>query len=506
MRWNIIFLQHRSLWASLLFLQGVWGGCAHFQRAPTARPSPVVLFFSVGVNGQLAPCGCSEGMKGGIPKIASVVENAKASGWPVFYFDGGNALFPAKPSLEGAEPELKRRAEAVAQALKQMQATSVSEGKNDGLFGDTFRRSLNLPWQDLNSGQLFQLAGHAVAVVNASSLEWAQTLGNTMRQQGAEFVVALVQQPVRNLLGHSHPSVNILISSEALGLGDAEENLLVSQPSPVVQIQPRGQSLLRLDLHFQGEDLAAFQWKPTPESLGRERRALEERMEVLRKQVNEPSLPEITRRLRKQKLEELAARSQALTEALPPSNAAQNQFSVTFISIESQLPNQKDIQQVVEAYDRDVTSINLQRAREEQAPCPQAADGQPQFVGSETCRTCHLPAYELWTRTRHASAYSSLEKKEKQYHVECVGCHVTGYRKPGGVCRIDEVKNRASVGCESCHGPGSLHVESPLSDNTIDPAPSATVCESCHNQENSPHFEASKYLPEVLGPGHGGNR
>ena len=58
------------------------------------------------------------------------------------------------------------------------------------------------------------------------------------------------------------------------------------------------------------------------------------------------------------------------------------------------------------------------------------------------------------------------------------------------------------MGCESCHGPGSLHVENPSPD-TITGKPGEKVCVTCHNPENSPHFDFATYLPRVLGPGHG---
>jgi hypothetical protein len=70
------------------------------------------------------------------------------------------------------------------------------------------------------------------------------------------------------------------------------------------------------------------------------------------------------------------------------------------------------------------------------------------------------------------------------------------------VCRLDKVAGREDVGCESCHGPGSLHVEGPSADN-ITARPGQDVCVTCHNRENSPHFDFATYLPKVLGPGHG---
>ncbi len=78
---------------------------------------------------------------------------------------------------------------------------------------------------------------------------------------------------------------------------------------------------------------------------------------------------------------------------------------------------------------------------------------------------------------------------------DCAGCHTTGFSVEKGTW------NELSVGCESCHGPGSVHVEkakalpagtAPVSDavyqvrqaivKTVD----AAVCGSCHTRGASP--------------------
>ena len=70
------------------------------------------------------------------------------------------------------------------------------------------------------------------------------------------------------------------------------------------------------------------------------------------------------------------------------------------------------------------------------------------------------------------------------------------------MCRLDKVQGREDVGCESCHGPGSLHAAAPAKAN-IAGSPGRALCVTCHNLENSPHFDFATYLPRVLGPGHG---
>jgi hypothetical protein len=118
------------------------------------------------------------------------------------------------------------------------------------------------------------------------------------------------------------------------------------------------------------------------------------------------------------------------------------------------------------------------------------------------CQSCHAPAFECWKDTRHAGAYATLSKDFKEYNLDCVGCHVTGYERPGG-STVTFVENLQNVQCESCHGAGSIH-SSTKTRESIRRTPLHDECKKCHHP---PHvlddwdvFEAWKH---VIGPGHG---
>lgn len=94
------------------------------------------------------------------------------------------------------------------------------------------------------------------------------------------------------------------------------------------------------------------------------------------------------------------------------------------------------------------------------------------YVGVKTCTKCHDMQGESWEGTAHAKAFDSLKpnvkaeaKKKakldpaKDYtkDKDCVGCHSTGFGKPGGYeigMAPGGAKALGSVGCESCHGAG----------------------------------------------------
>ena len=84
-----------------------------------------------------------------------------------------------------------------------------------------------------------------------------------------------------------------------------------------------------------------------------------------------------------------------------------------------------------------------------------------------------------------------------------MACHVTGYGKPGGstVTHVDKLQN---VGCEECHGPGSLHAKDPKKKDLIEAKPKTDTCVSkCHHPPHVEGFDAKEKVKNVLGKGHG---
>ena len=86
--------------------------------------------------------------------------------------------------------------------------------------------------------------------------------------------------------------------------------------------------------------------------------------------------------------------------------------------------------------------------------------------------------YNLATGTW--SDYHADEKKP----YDCGACHTTGYRPDGHQDDLEGIIGRweePGVGCEACHGPGSLHAASP---NTVmmNVDTRNSLCGSCHNR------------------------
>jgi hypothetical protein len=125
-------------------------------------------------------------------------------------------------------------------------------------------------------------------------------------------------------------------------------------------------------------------------------------------------------------------------------------------------------------------------------------------VGMNTCATCHTEVTAVWITSRHANLepggtlYSPGRPTNAQVAPACVGCH-----DPNGDSRnltVGYTGNvpRPVIGCEACHGPGSLHVASGagaisrLSGTYVSTSIGSTavsgqfiMCTNCHGLLNS---------------------
>ena len=116
------------------------------------------------------------------------------------------------------------------------------------------------------------------------------------------------------------------------------------------------------------------------------------------------------------------------------------------------------------------------------APAAGDEGGAYEYVGSKTCKKCHVKIYKSWVETKHGKTMEVLapghcdESKTKasldvakDYSADesCLKCHSTGFGKAGGYAvpdasdekAVKKMEDLAGVGCESCHGPGSKYVE-----------------------------------------------
>jgi hypothetical protein len=144
------------------------------------------------------------------------------------------------------------------------------------------------------------------------------------------------------------------------------------------------------------------------------------------------------------------------------------------------------------------------------------------YVGSSACKTCHKESYKVWEGSLHAKAYERLVKNGKpqnlrQFDGECVVCHTIGFKDQTGFVNEKATPKLINVGCESCHGPGSPHLEDNYDKEILalmnpDKAkPDETeiqkqrrilrlqdFCRKCHDQENDVNWVFDKRWPDIV--------
>lgn len=120
------------------------------------------------------------------------------------------------------------------------------------------------------------------------------------------------------------------------------------------------------------------------------------------------------------------------------------------------------------------------------------------FIGSKACGECHEEQYNSFLkRSKKATSWDSIAIMASDLKPDelesCYECHTTGHGQPGGFVSKEKTPHLADVGCETCHGPGSIHAEFGDPDDLTN-TPTEETCESCHNAERVGVFDFEPML------------
>jgi hypothetical protein len=170
--------------------------------------------------------------------------------------------------------------------------------------------------------------------------------------------------------------------------------------------------------------------------------------------------------------------------------------------LHDRIPQDKSFRQLAQDYRDEVRRTKLavddpSKAGADMVPGVRAAAS---FVGSARCVECHKTAGASWARSGHAHAFDTLVHRKADADPKCVGCHTVGFGSVSGYRRDFGAEKLVNVGCESCHGPGSLHVRRHEGDQTIDFAYrplGAGDCQKCHYGEFSRPFDWDEFWPPI---------
>jgi 2',3'-cyclic-nucleotide 2'-phosphodiesterase (5'-nucleotidase family) len=236
---------------------------------------PFRVVFASNVMGEIEPCGCAVGPKGGLDRRANFIKNevhANDAQWPALVVDAGNALLPT-PRIDAARVEAYQEvARGLLKAHRDMGVQVQNVGYLDVGFGIDFLKkeaaAAKLPlvsasWRDAVTGEaLFDASktivlssGLNVTVVGLSAgLQGARpdldltvedpkkALGDVLKQTPKENVVVVLSdlgQPVdESLAQHFSSHALIFVGSRDLGGLSLPKQ---TKKSLMVQGQFRGQ-------------------------------------------------------------------------------------------------------------------------------------------------------------------------------------------------------------------------------------------------------------------------
>ncbi len=474
----------------------------------------------------LKPCGCTVDLqKGGIERIAKFVDDLRKKDDSVLVVHAGSLLADPEAATGARAAQMANRLQAFSAALDHVQIAAVALSTYDMDVGgqvvnDVYdsakwpllalqggsRKAMRSTLARTKSGVSVGLLGvDPKAPENEEMRQQAvQDEVVRLRSQGVKVVVVLSNLGLRGSrkLARSVPGIDVMVVGQLDEKVEPELDLEREGDTLMVHAARHGAWISALTLAPSGQDHA---WKEVSEAIPGVTNDLQERIATLAKTLadikarstvaNQKALPFFEARLADMKLR-LDAAKLAQNKPLPAGALA----AFRPIGLPWSMPADPEVAKIVEEYDARVADANLKAAGEVPVPKP----GQAGYVGQKACMECHDDAAGFQAVDMHQQAWKSLEKAKKTQDLDCVSCHVTGFGQPGG-SNLAHLNGFTDVGCEGCHGPGSLHVKAPTrgANSHIIAQPDSTICATCHTAVHSPRFDYADYRKRLLMPGHG---
>jgi len=472
-------------------------------------------------------------MLGGVDHAAAFLQS-QANDAPNSLLVGAGPMLFMDPNLEPASStQHVFKAQALAESLRDMGLVAWAPGVNDWASGLPKLRELrDKSGATLLAANLSKPAGFSQPIrvvevaglkVGLSGLVQLEGLPETeqedpiaslklaktrLDEQGARIRVALLAMPRGAALRalESVPGFQLAIVGKAKDAGEANDGpippVLVND-TLVVQAPNHLQAIGVVDFFVRDD---SYTFKDGSGIAQAERRAsLERRVSDLKRRLAEwerqgSGVQASDLAARRRDLQKLEAELAGLAQAPVPEKGSFFRYKLQ--EVREKLGTSERVKTRLESYYKRVNEHNKE-AFKDRRPEPVAAN-QSGFIGVEACTACHGEERTFWNSTRHAKAYSTLAVAHKQFNLECVGCHVTGYEKPGG-STVTHVGELTGVQCEVCHGPGSRHVAAPQSPELIVAKPGKSLCApECHHPPHvKPDWNVDQAWKGILGPGHG---
>lgn len=423
---------------------------------PAEAPPPprqVRVHLTCDVSGRIEPCGCFTGQYGGLSRTQTVL---MAEGVPTLRVDAGD-------SIAGAEDYHVIQFRHVLKAFASLGFHAVNLGRREAaLDAETLRK--------LAADSPVPLVG--ANVVDARRQEPIAKPWLQVKVDGVNYGVIGIVDP------HSVGETGLGTGLQLLDPASA-----ISKHLPEVKKNADVLVLLAFAREERMKELAAqfFEFQL-----------------ILGGDVPQPSQEPM--RANRSLILATTNQSRALGffEAKLNANGTLSEPKQQIVFMADNIPEDPGIIDHAEAYRAEVRTAKLaiddpQRVRDDAVPGVRAT---AKYAGTESCSACHADDYAIWQKSGHAVAFPALQRRESDADPSCIGCHTIGFGTESGYLRAFEGKRLTQVGCESCHGPGSTHVEQRAQgkEPTFKFRPLAAAdCATCHHGEFSRPFEWDEF-------------
>ncbi len=368
---------------------GLWSGPS----------TPQIVILSGDTNGNLAPCGCTKPMTGGIKRRVEAAHELSLPGHTTL-LDNGNLV-------DGNSRQDELKAQTAAEILGKAGWNAINVGPADARLGLGMLLSLN----SLSGGKL-------VASELSPNPEGGEIQPYVVSPPFLVIGVTANPSLIGNAVAQAANSVEAAVSD---GLQQASEAKLV----PVLLLQGDVKEARSLAKQFPGLGLIEYR------SIGSPGGQIEREGNTV--------------------LASPGSDGKYLVR-LEYSGGQFRNYSA--IALGPQYGDDPTASRIYRGY--------LSRVSDEHLLEKMLRPDTTQFDGSNACGKCHEKALAVWKTSLHYRALGTLQGRGHDRDPECLPCHTVGLTSIHGFTSPKRTPDLASVGCESCHGAGLDHAHNPL--------------------------------------------
>ncbi|HEY3500060.1 MAG TPA: multiheme c-type cytochrome [Polyangiaceae bacterium] len=492
------------------------------EEVPTLR-----LYLVSNLAGALEPCGCVKDMLGGVDHFSAFLKSDAAAAPSSLLLGAGPMLFKEPVLAEKGSEQDRWKAETLVELLGGLKFGAWSPGANDWAGGAAPMAAAaaagmtpvaaNLTGQNIVRTRVFEVGQERVGVAGVSVPAFAReppaglSVGDAgealaaaraeLEAAGARIRVALVTLPRGQALrlAETVPGFQIMVLGKPVERGETNDTAAAPVKigdTLVVEGSNHLQAVAVVDLFVKGGSVVFADASGIEDEEKKQR--LARRIQDLEGVLARKDIRAEDRAGRTADLE--SARSELAGLSKPRPAPPGSSFRYRLVEVREKFGTEPGAESRLGAYYRRVNEHNRVAFRD--VLPPPVPEGQSDYVGIDQCTNCHQPERAFWDRTAHHDAYATLARQNKQFNLDCVSCHVTGYQAPGG-STVVHVEGLENVQCEVCHGPGSRHIANPA-DKALIKIPERTQCAAeCHHPPHvKPSWSVDEAWKKIVGPGH----